>query len=160
MSINLTRLYFHAVLPENCHLSVNEESLPASAAADSTALVTTSQLCKKISIFLDKADPEITWDRLASELQPIRQALLEMAAACQWTGTQQTIPALARCKSVLTPFGAAGMRWMQEEKMQDWHCCGKLCERREDCKWKAQSNPTDMQRKSPFSSVTDADQKC
>lgn len=121
VSINLTWLYFHAVLPENCHLSVDEESLPASAAADSTALVTTSQLCRKISIFLAKADPEITWDRLASELQPIRQALLEAAAACQWAGTQQTIPAQTCCKSVLTPFGAAGMRWMQEEKMQDWH---------------------------------------
>jgi hypothetical protein len=137
VSGKLMRLSSHAVLPEDCHLSV-DEPLPASAAADNKALATTSRHCKTISIFLGKAVPEIIWDRLASEHQPIRQALLYIAAACQWAGSPQQIEPgcivahFASLQLLADILGAAGRRWIQEQNMQDWHKCGKRCERRED----------------------------
>jgi len=67
-------LQLHAVLPELCHLSVDEDEgmLPSASAAVSTALVKAKQQRKTISIFLAKADPDITWESLASELLPIK----------------------------------------------------------------------------------------
>ena len=63
-----------AVLPEQCQLSVDDRDRlhPSTSSADASGLVPARQASKTISIFLAKADPSITWERLSSELQPVR----------------------------------------------------------------------------------------
>ena len=66
-----------AVLPEDCQLTIachedRDTRLPSMTTADASALVAASPAAKMISIFLAKADPDITWESLASQLQPIK----------------------------------------------------------------------------------------
>ena len=73
----LLMLLCHAVVPEQCQLSVacHEDRgtmLPNMTSAAASALVPANPAQKIITVFLAKADPAITWERLASEVQPVR----------------------------------------------------------------------------------------
>ena len=66
-----------AVLPEQCQLSVachddTDTMLPSMSSADASALVPANRTRKTISVFLAKADPDIMWENLTSELQAMR----------------------------------------------------------------------------------------